>query len=389
MPFIIYIFALCAFAIGFTEFVTIGLVPAIAQDLAVSIPTVGLAVTIYALGVVIGAPFLTALASHWPRKRLLIFAMLMFVLANAVAGFSSQLIILLSARLISGFAHGIFIAVAASAATQLVKKQQEGLAISLVFGGATVAMAFGVPVGTWLGNLFHWQWVFFMLSLCGFFAVLGLTYFMPFQPANVTTLSLSQHLGVIFNPQLLLTTLIPLISYLGIFTFYTYISPTLLQLTHLTPFFNSLLLLSFGIGAAIGNYLGGVLTDKLGYVKTATLMLTGIVVVLMMIQTNLPHALTMSICVTLLGLATFGAISPLQTRIIALAKHQLPYAVDIASGLNIAAFNAGVVGGSLLGGMIIQYAGLTYLSGIGAIFALLALGLFIFQSRSKQMTFID
>lgn len=160
MPFVIYVFALCAFALGFTEFVTIGLVSTISADLHTTVSQVGMAVTAYALGAVIGAPVLTALATRWPRKRLLLVAMAMFTLGNAVVSVSDALMPMLVARFASGLGHGVFLAVASSVATQLAGQHRAGAAVAVVFGGLTLALAIGVPVGTYLGSLLSWQVIF-------------------------------------------------------------------------------------------------------------------------------------------------------------------------------------------------------------------------------------
>ncbi|MCZ4072070.1 MFS transporter [Agrobacterium sp. LMR679] len=179
MPLAIYVFSLCAFAVGFTEFITIGLVSAMATDLHADVTQVGLTVTAYAAGVVIGAPILTALASSWSRKRLLLAAMLAFTLGNLVAGLSTHLIPLLGARLLSGLAHGVFFAVASSVATRLVAPERAGAALSLVFGGVTVAMSLGVPVGTWLGSVLDWQLIFLVITGCGLIGALGIAFLVP------------------------------------------------------------------------------------------------------------------------------------------------------------------------------------------------------------------
>ncbi|MDX7992654.1 MFS transporter [Xenorhabdus littoralis] len=391
MPLVIYMFTICSFSIGFTEFVTIGLVSAIADDLHIKITSVGLAVTSYALGVVIGAPILTALANKWSRKKLLIMAMSTFIIANLIAGMSYNLYILLTGRLLSGFAHGVFIAVAAGVATRLVPENKSGAAISLVFGGATVAMAFGVPLGTWLGNILHWQIIFLMLSFLGLIGTIGLLKLMPTEKNNLISESkgISENLSVIINFRLLGAALIPMVSYTGIFTLYTYISPILRDITNLNTTMASLLLFTFGIGAAIGNYIGGVLTDKLGNDKASLTMLLGCVVALFLTWFFSTNIIMISILITLLGLTTFGAISPLQSRIIDIAKVYTPDSIDTASGMNIAAFNAGVVCGSLCGGLTINYLGLTNLSWVGAIITFVSVIILIIQVKMGTMQTVN
>lgn len=204
MPVAIYVFTLCAFAIGFTEFISIGLAASLADSLQASAAQVGLAVTLYAAGVVIGAPILTALASGWSRKRLLLVAMLAFTAGNVLAALSTALPLLLAARLLSGLAHGVFFAVASSVATRLVAPERAGAALSLVFGGVTVAMALGVPAGTWLGSALPWQWIFALIALCGLAGALGVARWMPAGAGDIASSGPGwRQLPVLFDRRLL------------------------------------------------------------------------------------------------------------------------------------------------------------------------------------------
>jgi MFS transporter, DHA1 family, inner membrane transport protein len=179
IPLVIYVFALSAFALGFTEFVTIGLVSDIAADLHVGVDRVGAAVAAYAIGATIGAPILTAIAASWSRKHLLLAAMIVFTIGNFLVGLSGDLSSLLAARFGSGLGHGVFLAVASSAATRLVPPERAGSAVAVVFGGLTLALAFGVPIGTFLGGIWSWQTIFMGVAICGSVGVAGLLLLMP------------------------------------------------------------------------------------------------------------------------------------------------------------------------------------------------------------------
>lgn len=380
MPPVIYIFSLCAFAVGFTEFITIGLVSAMANDLQVDVTRIGLTVTTYAAGVVIGAPLLTALASGLSRKHLILIAMLVFSAGNIIAGLSESLLPLLFARLLSGLAHGVFFAVASSVATRLVAPERAGAALALVFGGVTVAMSLGVPIGTWLGTILHWQLIFLVIAGCGLIGSMGIATLMSAQAGEAATKGAGwRDLGVLFDRRLLAGASIPMLSYTGSFALYTYVSPILLDVTRVSVETASLTLLAYGLGAALGNVLGGKLTDSQGMDRASLILLAGVVVSLGLISFAFHASVAMIGLVALLGLTTYGAIPPLQSRILMLAQRHQPQAMDVASGMNIAAFNAGVVVGSGIGGAVIPAMGLTALAPVGAAVALVSIGALLWQ----------
>ncbi|MBB6489175.1 MFS transporter [Rhizobium lusitanum] len=390
MPPIICIFSLCAFAIGFTEFITIGLVSAMADDLHVDVTHVGLTITIYAAGVVIGAPVLTALAARLSRKSLILAAMLTFSAGNVIAGLSYSLTPLLFARLLSGLAHGVFFAVASSVSTRLVASDRAGSALALVFGGVTVAMSLGVPVGTWLGTILHWQVIFLVIAAFGLIGSFGIAALMPAGSGAGTAKGAGlRDLAVLFDRRLLAGASIPMLAYTGSFAFYTFVSPILLQVTHLSIGAASATLFAFGLGAAVGNVLGGRLTDRLGMDRASVILLAGIVLALALTAFALRQPAAMVGLVALVGLTTYGAIPPLQSRILMLAERHRSQAMDVASGMNIAAFNAGVVIGSVIGGAAIDAWGLASLASVGAGIAVISVLALLCQISLPSMRAVE
>lgn len=348
MPLAIYIFSLCAFSLGFTEFVSIGLVSTIANDLHINVAEVGTAVTAYAFGVVLGAPILTALTGNWSRKYLLFTAMLVFSLANLAVGFSSAFTMVLIARFVSGLAHGVFFAVASSTATELVGAKRSGAALALVFGGLTIAMAFAVPLGTYLGSLFSWRIIFIIIALCGGIGVLGLLIFMP-NITQKTPRSPRKNLQALMNPKLLAGAGVTMLTYCGAFTLYTYISPLLLEVTLISVQNLSFMMLIYGCAAAVGNIVGGKMTDKLGADSSCLAIIISLMVVLFLIGFSAQSFILIGILIALLGGISYAAVPALQTRLIHLAQQHEPESVAVISGLNIAGFNLGITFGSLLG----------------------------------------
>ncbi|SFN35361.1 MFS transporter [Xenorhabdus japonica] len=387
MPFVIYIFSLCAFAIGFTEFITIGLISVMSVDLGVDVTSIGLTVTAYALGVVIGALILTALASNWSRKRLLLTAMLAFTLGNLIAAASANLVILLVARLLSGLAHGVFFAVASGVATRLVPSERAGTALAWVFGGVTIAMSLGVPIGTWLGSILNWHIIFLIIAVCGLVGMIGIGFKMP-KDAGEQAMKVSaswRHLIILFDRRLLAGASVPMFSYTASFALYTFITPILLTITGVSVEAASGVLLAYGIGAAVGTVWGGRLTDRQGMDLASLILLVGIAVVLAAMSFSLTNSVLMIGLTALLGLATYGAIPPLQSRILMLAERHTPYTMDIASGMNIAAFNAGVVLGSVIGGTTVRGWGLEILTWVGAGIGVLAIVVLVWQMVIPSM----
>ncbi|OCX71587.1 MFS transporter [Acidithiobacillus thiooxidans] len=386
MPPIIYIFSLCAFAFGFSEFIPMGLSSVMAVYFKVNISEIGLVVTTYAAGVVIGAPILTAFAAKWSRKHLILVAMLVFSAGNLLAGFSESLTLLLCARFLSGLAHGVFFAVASRVATHLVAPPRAGMALALVFGGLTVAMSLGVPVGTWLGSTLHWQIIFIVIAACGLIGSLGIATLMPAGSGETTMRGAGwRDLGVLFDRKLLAGASIPMLSYTGSFALYVFISPILLQITGVSVEIVSLTLLAYGFGAALGNVMGGQLTDSQGMDRASAILLFGIMLSLGLIAFSQHQYVAMIWLVALLGFTTYGAIPPLQSRLLMLAERHRPQTMDVASGMNIAAFNVGVLAGSSIGGVAIYAWGLQSLAPIGAGIAGISILTLIWQVTIPSM----
>lgn len=179
MPLALFALTLSAFAIGTTEFVIVGLIPTIAQQLNVSLPSAGLLVSLYALGVAIGAPVLTALTGKVPRKWLLVGLMALFTAGNLLAWQAPGYESLIVARILTGLAHGVFFSVGSTIATGLVAKEKAASAIAIMFSGLTVALVTGVPLGTWIGQVFGWRETFLVVSLLGLVAMVGSLLLIP------------------------------------------------------------------------------------------------------------------------------------------------------------------------------------------------------------------
>lgn len=367
MPIALFALTISAFAIGTTEFVIVGLIPTIAADLHTSLPSAGLLVSLYALGVAIGAPVLTALTGKVPRKALLLALMALFTLGNLVAWRAPGYESLIVARVLTGLAHGVFFSIGSVIAASLVPKDKAASAIAIMFTGLTVALVTGVPLGTVIGQHFGWRATFLVVALLGVVAIVGSALFIPRRIATGTPATLRQQVAVLAQPRLLLVYAMTAAGYGGTFIAFTFLAPMLEQVTGLSASMVSAVLLVYGVSVAVGNIWGGRLADRKGPVPALKTIFALLAAVLLVLQFTAPHPWLMVATVLAWGAVAFGNVPGLQVYVVQQAARFAPQATDVASGLNIAAFNLGIAGGAWLGGRIVTEAGLMQTPWIGAL----------------------
>ncbi|MDQ1918979.1 MFS transporter [Massilia pseudoviolaceinigra] len=375
MPLALWALTLSAFAIGTTEFVIVGLIPTIAASLGVSVPSAGLLVSLYALGVAIGAPVLTALTGRVPRKQLLLGLMALFTIGNLVAWMAPGYFALMAARVLTGLAHGVFFSIGSTIATSLVSKEKAASAIALMFTGLTVALVTGVPLGTWIGQSFGWQSTFLAVSLLGVIAFIGSYFLVPPTIAMSPPASLMTQLAVLKKPRLLLVYAMTTLGYGGTFIAFTYLAPILQEVSGFSASSVSLVMLVYGVSVACGNIWGGKLADKKGPIKALQIVFALLAAVLLLLTFTASNMWLALGTVLLWGAVAFGNVPGLQVYVVQRAERDAPQAVDVASGLNIAAFNVGIALGAWGGGLIVAHVGLMATPWIGAIVVVGALGL--------------
>ena len=375
MPLALWALTLSAFAIGTTEFVIVGLVPTIAQDLGVSLPSAGLLVSLYALGVAIGAPVLTALTGRWQRKTVLLTLMALFIAGNILAWLSPGYESLIAARILTGLAHGVFFSIGSTIATGLVSKEKEASAIAIMFTGLTVALVTGVPLGTWIGQFFGWRATFLVVALLGLVALMGSALLVPGNLKQAAPAKLSQQLKVLAEPRLVLVYAMTAVGYGGTFVAFTYLAPILEQVSGFASSSIGLLMLVYGVSVTVGNIWGGKLADRLGPIKALHIIFTALALVLFALTFTASNQITAVLTVLIWGAFAFGNVPGLQVYVVQLAEKYTPQAVDVASGLNIAAFNVGIAFGSVIGGKIVEDMTLMDTPWIGGLIVLLALAL--------------
>ncbi|MCC9021240.1 MFS transporter [Bacillus nakamurai] len=361
--------AVSAFAIGTTEFISVGLLPLISHDLHIPVTTAGLTVSMYALGVTFGAPVLTSLTSGMSRKTLLLWVMFIFIAGNSLAAGASSIGVLLAARVISAFSHGIFMSIGSTIAADIVPEHKRASAISIMFTGLTVATVTGVPFGTYLGQQFGWRTAFAVIIAVGVIAFITNALLIPSHLRKGTQTAFREQVKLVTNGRLLLLFIITALGYGGTFVVFTYLSPLLQEVTGFQKETVAAILLIYGVAIAAGNMIGGRLSNR-NPLKALFYMFIIQAIVLFALTFTAPFKTAGLITIICMGLLAFMNVPGLQVYVVMLSERFAPSAVDTASALNIAAFNAGIAIGSFVGGVITDSIGLIHTAWIGALMVL-------------------
>ncbi|MES1044978.1 MFS transporter [Heyndrickxia oleronia] len=373
--------AVSAFAIGTTEFISVGLLPLIANDLNIPVTTAGLTVSLYALGVTFGAPILTSVTSRMSRKSLLLWIMIIFIIGNSLAFSATSIGVLLVARVIAAFSHGIFMSIGSTIAADLVPENRRASAISIMFTGLTVATVTGVPFGTFIGQQFGWRLAFLLIVIVGVIAFFANWILVPSDLKKGEKTSFRDQVKLVTNGRLMLLFIITALGYGGTFVVFTYLSPLLQEVTGFKEGTVAVILLIYGVAIAIGNMLGGKLSNR-NPIGSLFYMFIIQAIVLFILSFTAPFKVAGLITILFMGLLAFMNVPGLQTYVVILAERFVPSAIDVASAVNIAAFNAGIALGSYLGGIITHSIGLIHTAWIGA---LMVLGAVILTSWSLKL----
>lgn len=386
-PMAIYALTIGAFGIGTTEFVIMGLLLQVAGDLQVSVPTAGLLISGYALGVFVGAPLLTASLSRVPRKSALLALMGIFTLGNLACAVAPTYVVLMAARVITSLAHGTFFGVGAVVATSLVSPDRKAAALSTMFTGLTVATLLGVPVGSWLGLHYGWRSTFWAVCVIGLIAMAVIAIFVSARDAGCGSgVSLREELRVLGRIHVLLGLAATVFGFAGVFAVFTYVQPLLTQVSGFAESSVSPILLMFGVGMVLGNMIGGRLTDR-APLRMLLGSLTLLAVVLVLMGFAMENRVTAVLFVGLLGAGAFSTVAPLQLRVLSKAQGA---GQSLASSLNIAAFNLGNALGAWLGGVVIDNGpGLAHLPWVAAVLTLGGLAVAVFSVSKERASALE
>lgn len=371
--------AIGAFGIGTTEFAPMGMLPTIAQGVDVSIPSAGMLISAYAIGVMVGAPIMTLLLARWPRRRALVTLMAIFTLGNIVSGLAPNYASLIIARIITSLNHGAFFGLGSIVAASLVSREKQASAVAAMFSGLTIANIGGVPAATWLGQTIGWREAFFAISLLGMLAMLTLVAFLP-KEGRGDVPNVRAELRVLTRSTVMVLMLATVMGAAAMFTLYTYIAPVLETITQASPDDVTIMLILIGIGFTIGATVGGKLADR--SVKGALIVFTLLIAVCMFIFPWLAVSkIGAAVGLVIWGAATFAVVPPFQTWVMREASG----APGLASSVNIGAFNLGNALGAAVGGGVIRL-GLGYdvVPFAGGVLAIIALLLVLSQKNSEQ-----
>ena len=365
-----------AFGIGVTEFAPMGLLPVIATDLGVSIPSAGLLISAYALGVVLGAPLMTLATGRVPRRTLLIGLAGIFTIGNALSALADNYALLMIARIITSLNHGAFFGVGAIVAAGLVPPDRKAGAVAAMFMGLTIANVMGVPLATWAGETLGWRASFWGIAMIGVMVMAALALTLPKAAAPAAGDMLAE-LRVLGRRRVLSALALTVVGSSAMFTVFTYITPILREQTGASLGFVTAMLVVYGLGLTVGNWVGGKFADR-SVDRTLIVTLAGLSLVLLTFAVAMPLASVSAVLIFLWGIASFALVPPLQVRVMDAARE----APNLASAVNIGAFNLGNAIGAALGGAVIA-GGLGYpavaLAGAGAS----ALGLLMIVLMSR------
>ncbi|MHC1480027.1 MFS transporter [Frateuria aurantia] len=370
--------AVGAFGIGTTEFAPMGMLPVIAGSLHISIPTAGMLITAYAVGVMLGAPLMVLGTSRVPRHLLLCGLMGIFTVGNLLAAIAPSYALLMLARVVTSLAHGAFFGVGAIVAASLVPPARRSSAVATMFMGLTVATIGGSPMVTWIGQQVGWRIAFAGISGLGVLAMVSLWFALPKIPAGEPP-DLAHELGVLRRPAVLLALATTVLGAGAMFTVMTYVAPILQHMMGASPSFVTAMLVLIGIGFTVGNGLGGRFADR--SLEGSLLFFLGLLTLLLVLFTVTLHTpVAAAISIFLWGVATFAVVPPLQTRVMDAASD----APSLASSVNIGAFNLGNALGAVVGGGVLD-AGLGYpwISVAGGALSLLGIVLVLIGQRIK------
>ncbi|RJT39216.1 MFS transporter [Mesorhizobium waimense] len=375
---------IAAFAFGTTEFVIAGVLPQVADGLGVSIPTSGYLISGYACGIAIGGPLLTLATKGFSRKALLLGLSIAFTIGQAACALAPDFASMLLLRIAVAVAHGAYFGVAMVVAVGLVAEDKRGMAVAVILSGLTVSNVIGVPAGTAIGTLWGWRTTFWVMCALGVVATLAMLALLPRTAgASNQQADFAREVRVLARQQVWTSLILMLMLMIGQFTLFTYITPTLLEVTGLDKSLVPWVLLLNGVGATIGVFVGGKLSDWKLMPSLITLLCLQ-AVTLAVIYVVSPYPLPMIVAIVIWGGLNFSIGTPIQTRILAWTAD----ASNLASSLIPSGFNVGIALAASLGAAMLN-AGYGYraLPVVGAMAMLVAVAValasYVWEGRSR------
>lgn len=374
--------AIGGFGIGMTEFVIMGILPNVANDLNISIPQAGHFISAYALGVVVGAPLLTGLAGRWPAHKMLILLMVWFTIFNTLSAFANSYSTLMIVRFLSGLPHGAFFGIGAVVAGRLAKPGKSAQAIATMFTGLTLANVIGVPLGTYLGQHFSWGVSFLAVGVVGIMAILAVKFWMPALPKSSSN-GFRKDLQVLKRGELWMVVLLTTIGTGGFFAWYSYIAPLITNVSGHPESMVSYVMILAGIGMVIGNLLGAKLAERFSPINAVVISLILMVIALVSNTLFADGKIAVLVLTFIISILAFCLATPIQMAMITTAKGS----EMLGSSLNQSAFNMGNASGAYFAGIPIALGyGITSATLVGAAMAAsgVIIALIIIMMRRKR-----
>jgi MFS transporter, DHA1 family, inner membrane transport protein len=375
MPRPLYLLMLCNLVIGTGVFVLGGILASVAESLQVSIGAAGQAMTAYAVSTTFLAPLALMATGRWPRRRVLVFGLLLFALGNLVCVLAQNLPVLLAGRVLMG-AGAVFTPVSGSLAVAMVAPAQRGRALALVFLGISLSYVIGVPLGAWLGLRYGWRWPVGLVGVASLIAVLALLGGLP-RHVTAPGASFAGLSRLLLQPAVAAALGLTLLYFIAIFTVFSYIGPVLQALVPMSAEAMSLTLMSFGLSGVTGTLLGGWANDRFGGQRTLPIQLALLATTMALVPLTRGHHAALVAVFFVWGVAGFGMMAPQQSRLAALGPTQTP----ILLSLNSSMLYLGTAFGAAIGGATAGSVGFDHLPWVGMPFAVAGLLLLLFGPR--------
>jgi len=350
----IFPLALGGLGLGTTEFVIMGLLPDVAESLKISIPQAGHLISSYAFGVVVGAPILIGYAAKYPPKKILIFLMIAFTLFNALSAFSNDYYSMMAIRFLAGLPHGAFFGVGTVVATRLAKPGKQAQSIAMMFTGLTLANLAMVPFVTWLGHQLNWRYAFGVVAIIGLITIVGLKFLLPSMNSLRTT-TLKKELEFFKTAKAWHIIAITAVGFGGLFAWFSYITPLMTNVSKFETDFIAYIMILAGAGMVVGNFLGGILADKMRPALAGAILLSAMILALIGVFFFSENQTISLILTFICGALSMSVGTPVNIMMLRSAKNS----EMMAAAFMQAAFNIGNSVGALFGGFPLEF-GLSY-----------------------------
>lgn len=382
---VIYVLMIAVFFTATSELVIAGILNVLADQMNISVSLAGQLITVYSLAFAIGTPVIIALSARIPRKRLLLFAIVVFIAGNFLSIASTNFMVLMAARMLLGVSSGVFIVAAFSAAAKMVPVEKIGSAIGTIILGFSSAMILGVPLGVALTNTYSWQTIFLFLGIGGVAILIGLALLLP-QIEGDAPVPFKQQMGLLANPVIFYALLLVLFREAGNSVMFTYIASFLGDILHRSSAEIGLMMLLFGLAGAIGSRIGGSAVDKWGSAKLILIGVTIHVIALLLLPLAV-HSFPVAIALLSLWIMSMFTLGPAtQTYFI----ERAPQASNLIISLNISVTQVGIAAGASVGGLVVNWQGTVLYNPLAAglvlLLALASAAVSIRKSRQKHIS---